>query len=141
MRTVSGQRLVRWLMLGFVVGSIGFLSAGCDSQSVLCTAEFVTYTVRVVTPAGQPADSVQIEVRNASTGARYDVCGGLSPCHNPEDGQYTIFHDGVDVGPFPTEVVVTGRKGDLGFRATYVFRQGQCHVRKLAGPAQVTLSR
>lgn len=133
-------------ILVLAIFGVGMLSAGCDEVPKACTAEFVTHSVQVLSPEEEPADSVAIRVRNATTGMNYDVCEELSICNDPEDrryaekGTYFIFHDGLGVSPFGTDVVVTGQKDSLNFRARYVFREGRCHVRKEKGPEQVLLS-
>lgn len=142
MRDFSG--VFKFLVLA-VLGA-GMLIAGCEEAPTICTAEFVTYSVKVLSPEGQPADSVVINVRNADTGKKYDVCEALSQCNEPgerryvEEGKYFIFHDGLEVSPLGSDVVVTGSKDSLTFRADYVFRAGECHVQKEKGPEQVMLS-
>ena len=122
--------------------ALGLLIAGCEAfiSPTMCTAEFVTYFVQVQTPDGAPADSVAITVRNANTGQVYDVCASVN-CERTPPGQYYIFHDGLDAGSDGSHVRVSGVKDDFGFQANYVFRAGECHVQKVAGPDQVTLRR
>ena len=142
MRDLSGAS--KFLILA--VFGAGMLIAGCDEAPRACTDEFVTYSVKVLSPDGQPADSVMINVRNADTGKKYDVCEALSQCNDPgerqyvEEGRYFIFHDGLEVSPMGNDVVVTGSKDSRTFRADYVFRAGECHVQKEKGPEQVMLS-
>jgi len=133
-------------LLVLAVFGAGMLIVGCEEAPRACTGEFVTYSVTVLSPDGQPADSVVIDVRNANTGKEYDVCEALSQCNNPEErryvekGEYFIFHDGLEASPLGSDVVVTGSKDSLTFRADYVFREGECHVQKEMGPEQVMLS-
>lgn len=130
-------------MLGLVLT----LGAGCDQSEPMCTDEFVTYTVNVQSPNGEPAESVSIEVRDEATGESYDVCEKINNPRCPgsidrrysDPGEYLIFHDGIQVSLLGSPVEVVGTKGNLSFSAEYVFRQGDCHVQKLEGPDQVTL--
>jgi hypothetical protein len=138
----------RWLaLLTLSLLLVGLLS-GCDEQeSFACTAEFVMYNVEVLMPDGEPADSVDVTVQEIATGQTYDVCAGISICNDPEDrryrdpGEYLIFHDGLAASPLGSRVLVIGEKGELAFRAEYIFRQGRCHVQKVSGPERVVLSR
>ena len=134
-------------LLVLAVFGTGMLTIGCEEAPRACTDEFVTYSVKVLSPNEQPADSVVIDVRNASTGKEYDVCEALSQCNDPEErryveeGKYFIFHDGLEASPLGSDVIVTGSKESLTFRADYVFREGECHVQKEMGPEQVMLSK
>jgi hypothetical protein len=68
-------------------------------------------------------------------------CAGSTDRQYADPGEYLIFHDGADVGPLGGLVEVIGTKGDLSFRADYIFEEGTCHVNKVRGPDQVVLSR
>lgn len=136
MREFSGVRP----LLVLAVAAAGMLIAGCDSPPTACTEEFVAYSVQVLSPKGEPADSVAIGVRNADTETDYNVCADNLCRQDRENGHYIIFHDGLEVSPSGNHVVVTGQKDSLTFGANYIFRQGECHVRKESGPEQVTLS-
>lgn len=133
-------------LLVLAVFGTGMLIVGCEEAPRACTDEFVTYSVTVLSPNGQPADSVVIDVRNANTGKEYDVCEALSQCNDPEErryvekGEYFIFHDGLEASPLGSDVAVTGSKDGPTFRADYVFREGECHVQKEMGSEQVMLS-
>ena len=133
-------------LLVLAIFGAGMLIVGCEEAPRACTDEFVTYSVKVISPNGQPADSVVIDVRNVNTGKEYDVCDALSQCNDPkerryvEEGKYFVFHDGLEASPLGNDVVVTGSKESLTFRADYVFREGECHVQKEMGPEQVMMS-
>ena len=122
----------------------GILLAGCDviSPPTACTHEFVTHSLQVSSPDGQPADSVDITVRNVDSDKVYDVCEDLSfSCDYAGNmGEYVVFHDGLEVSTDGDNVVVTGQKDSLNFEAQYIFRRGECHVRKVEGPEEVRLS-
>jgi hypothetical protein len=107
----------------------------------VCTNEFVTYTITVLEPNGEPADSVEIEVTNKQTGKEYDICEDFS-CRGINSGTYTIMHDGFfgELSETKEIVLVEGTKDDLHFSKDYAFRSGPCHVEKLAGPDTVSLS-
>lgn len=106
-----------------------------------CTQEFRIYSVTVLEPSGEPADSVEIEVTNKQTGNEYEICKDYS-CHGINTGTYTIMHDGFfeELSETKEIVLVKGAKEDLHFSEEYAFRSGPCHVEKLAGPDTVTLS-
>src|SRR5699024_10723081 len=111
----------------------------CDSTQnpVPCTAEFKGYSVVVLNPNGEPADSVEVQVTNEETAHTYKVCSEeQNVCSGGFNGRYTIMHDGF-FGKISTEgvdLLVNGKKGQLQFRAEYTFRSGECHIQKLAGP-------
>lgn len=107
----------------------------------VCTDEFVMYSVTVLDPTGEPADSVQIEVSNKETGNIYDVCEG-NLCNEIHTGTYTIMHDGFfgDISKSGEKILVEGTKEDLQFKEEYAFRSGDCHIEKLAGPDTVSLA-
>lgn len=107
----------------------------------VCTAEFVTHTLTVLTPDAEPADSVQITVSNKATGNTYDVCEPSICDETPDDGTYVIFHDGFlgKVDSDGEEIVVRGTKGDKGFTEEFIFKDDGCHIRKIAGPDSVYL--
>lgn len=107
-----------------------------------CTAEFVTISLTVLSPQGQPADSVDITVTNKENGDTYNICGEYS-CRGGTDGTYTIMHDGFheELSATREAVIVEGTKDQLGFEQEFAFRGGRCHVEKLAGPDTVSLSR
>lgn len=129
MREFSGIRSLPIL----AVAAAGILIAGCDSPPTACTEEFVSYTVQVLSPEGDPADSVAIGVRNADTETDYNVCADNLCRQDRENGHYIIFHDGLEVhqettswSPVRRTVL---RSGPTTFfdreSATYVRRAGQ----------------
>ncbi len=112
------------------------------SDSDLCTAEFRAYSITVLTPVGQPADSVNIDVFNQASGKKYPVCN--TDIFNPEncnigrESRYVIFHDAFDsISAEGEAIVVKGNKGNLSFRDSYIFRYDGCHIRYVSGPDTV----
>lgn len=105
----------------------------------LCTDQFVMISLTVTEPDGSPADSVQLSVYNEEDDKEYS-CGEYL-CSERETGTYIIMHDGLREQLSDEEtVIVEGTKRNLQFREEFVFRPGECHVEKVAGPDTVSLS-
>lgn len=121
--------------------AITLLNCSSPESPVTCTTEFVKSQLVVLEPSGQPADSLDITVY--SNGEIFDICGheAISQCHDRNEGRYTIMHDGFwgEISDSRQEISVTGYTGDYGFAEQFVFRSGECHVEKLAGPDTVSL--
>lgn len=126
-----------------ILASCFILSCSTDSDSRVCTGEFVVHYLTVLTPGDEPADAVQIEVSNKETGEIYNVCEDDSICGpGEEDGRYVIFHDGFlgEVNSDGEEVIVEGFQADSSFTEEFVFGDDGCHIQKYEGPDQVYLS-
>ncbi|HEX6981699.1 MAG TPA: hypothetical protein VF181_02965 [Balneolaceae bacterium] len=119
------------------------LLSSCSNPEIseVCTGIFITHTLTVLTPEGEPADSVQITVSNKETGNEYDVCNPTICDEPPRSNPYVIFHDGFSekVDSDGEEIIVRGTKGDKGFTEQFTFRDDGCHIRKVAGPDSVYL--
>ena len=134
------MRVVKFFPIFF----IGIIAVQCSTppeSPIVCTTEFVTFSITVVDTTGEPADSVQITVKNTKSGEPYDVCQGTI-CDSYGAGRYTIMHDGFHgkISEKREPVTVKGTKGEQQFTADFAFRSGDCHVRKLAGPDTVSLA-
>lgn len=126
------------LFLGFIT----ILFQACDEdEGYVCTDEFVTYSVTVLNPNGEPTDSVQVSTTDPETGEKFPVCE-VGPCKR-ETGTYVIMHDGLreQISETLETVLVKGSKGNMQFEEGFAFRAGKCHVEKISGPDTVSLSR
>jgi hypothetical protein len=115
----------------------------CSNPDIpkVCTQQFVMHNLTVLSPGGEPADSVQIIVSNKATSDIYDVCGSSLCEETPADGQYIILHDGF-FGKIDSDgetIVVHGEKGDRSFTEQFIFGDDGCHIQKIAGPDSVYL--
>jgi len=110
-----------------------------------CTLEQRVLNMTILTPDGEPADSVEIVVSNKETGESYQTCKKLygDDCYKDgADGTYAIFADGVEEGLDKGEKIFTevvGKKEDLSFNQDYTVGYDGCHVYKAAGPDTVSL--
>ena len=130
------------------IGIIVVLFYSCSETNTAldrpCSLEFRVYTATVLNPAGEPADSVDIQITINSTGKTFDPCTevyGDNCDKEGGEGYYVIFHDGFDE-EMPTNkefVTVEGSKGDLGFSEVFTFGYDGCHVQKIDGPNRVSL--
>lgn len=124
----------------FFLGCLLIIFQSCTEHPVACTDEFVTSAVTVLDPAGEPADSVQIEITNKESGDIYPCDEYL--CRKQQTGSYIIMHDGLreEISMISETIIVEGIKEELQFRETFRFRAGKCHIEKIAGPDTVSLS-
>lgn len=115
------------------------LLQSCSEEPYACTDEFVTYTVTVLAPDGEPADSVRIEVREEDE--EIYPCDEFL-CDELQTGSYIIMHDGFfdELTKTGEVILVEGTKGDFHFEEEYVFGRDKCHVQKLAGPDTVSFT-
>lgn len=104
-----------------------------------CTDEFVTHSVTVHNQNGEPADSVNIQVTN-EIGTSFDCDEYL--CQETLVGTYIVMHDGLKerISDSKETFIVVGMKDELQFNEDFVFRSGECHVEKIAGPDTVSLT-
>ena len=116
------------------------LLQGCSQPESpgACTDEFVTHSVTVLNQAGELADSVNIQVTNKS-GNLFECDEYL--CQETFIGTYIIMHDGLRerISDSKETFTVVGMKDELQFNEDFVFRSGECHVEKVAGPDTVSL--
>lgn len=138
------MRTLQYLSILFLAALMG----GCDSTNSIdrvCTAEFRIFSTTVLSPDGEPADSVDISITIGDSDESFDPCAEdfEENCDiGGPVGFYIIFHDGlidkIDEGENAT-VLVEGTRGELGFTREFVFTNDGCHVAKVAGPDTVTL--
>lgn len=136
------RRLHPPILLSALLASC-LLAGGCEllygsEEEEGCTDEFVIYTVRVVDEQGEPIDGIALTVKNAETGRVYSE---FNVPEKSRSGVYTIFTDAFmgEISRSGARVTITGKKGDLHFSETFIFKSGRCHVEKLAGPDIITL--
>ncbi len=114
----------------------------CDLiDSKACTLEFRYFTLKVLDPQGQPANSVAITIYSKKDNFPFDPCKD-SYCEGFEtqSGSYIIFHDGLELNSKPETVIVEGEKDNLSFYSEHLFSHDGCHINKLSGPNLVTLA-
>lgn len=127
--------------IGLIFATI-FLLHACSSvdHGVVCTEEFVQFTVQVFDPSDEPAGGVDIQVVGKNSGDVYPCDEYL--CKELSNGHYVIMHDmlhGV-ISESGETLIVEGMKDGLAFSEEFTFRSGECHVEKVSGPETVTLS-
>lgn len=108
----------------------------------VCTAEFRTFGVYVLTPSGRAVALDDVAVTAEHIGA-VPICP-LEPSDStvrclsahPERGWYEVMNDalGEDLRRSGNDVLFSGLLGDTSIRATFRFRWDGCHAQKLAGP-------
>lgn len=127
----------------FFLAFVTPLLFSCSNPKVakVCTQQFAIHNLTVLTPDGEPADSVQITVSNKATGNIYDVCDSSLCEETATDGVYVIFHDGFfgKIDSDGEKIVVHGEKGGRSFTEQFIFGDDGCHIRKVAGPDSVYL--
>lgn len=117
---------------------------GCEeygTESFACTAEFVTISLQLQNPDGEPVEDADISVTNLETGRELQVCESFE-CNNGQIGRYVIFHDGLmDRVTFQGDAYkVNGETSEGSFSENFVFAKNECHVLKKSGPDTVTVS-
>ena len=120
-----------------------FIAIGCEDSPVnspLCTAEFVTVTLQVTGPNGEPIENADISVVNSVSNDTLNVCENFE-CAEGMMGNYTIFHDGfIEKVSFEGDsYTVSGTSSEGSFQEEFVFARNECHVFKKSGPETVTL--
>lgn len=110
-----------------------------------CTLGQEIFHLTILTPEGEPVDSVQLNVTNRETGQEYNACKELLEGYCDQDGSdgtYIIFADGIEDDLDKGETIfvnVEGTRGDLGFTEEFTFEYDGCNVVKAAGPDTVSL--
>ena len=114
-----------------------------EEDAVACLTVEVQHELAVQLPDGTPAEGVRLTATNERTGATYGPCDGAQTgvgcAASTQPGRYVIYTDGLDASRGSDDVTVRGIQGDLAFEAAFQFRQGACHVEKVAGPDSATL--
>lgn len=128
----------------FVIPLFLLFQSCSDTYPAVCTDELRIYTVAVMDMQGEPADSVRVEVSSRETGEELDICGEEDICSvhgHGHNGIYVIMHDGFfgEISEVEERLLVVGTREELQFSEEFVFRSGECHVEKLAGPDTVSL--
>lgn len=139
------MRLFHPILIAFLFALILY-SCTYTGLETPCTMELRTFHLTVLTPAGEPADSVQIDVTNKDTGEKYNACREVygDSCDQIDfEGTYIIFADGLedDLNKEGEKIFaeVIGTREDLGFAEEFTFEFDGCHVFKAAGPDTVSL--
>lgn len=124
------------------------LFSSCDSYiGKVCTAEFRILGVSVYTVDDKPVvlDEFTINARPLHNEVELDVCGNGYDCENegpagwPEEGIYTIFHDGMRgvIRRGSIQIRVAGKNEKVQFEEEFLISDDGCHVSKAAGPDTV----
>lgn len=142
--SIKKLRAMKLLKLLFITFFASLILQYCTppeqpEDPTVCTEQFVMISLTVTESDGSPADSVQISVSSEVNDKEYSCDDYL--CSEKETGTYVIMHDGLLEKLSDEETVtVEGTKKGQQFREEFVFQQGECHVKKVAGPDTVTLS-
>jgi hypothetical protein len=126
------------------------LFSSCDSFiGKVCTAEFRILGVAVYTTEEKPVilDELTITATPSRNGKEGDGGGNGYDGENdgqagwPEEGIYTIFHDGMKgaIRRGAIEIKVTGKNERVQFEEEFIISSNGCHVTKEAGPDTVYL--
>jgi len=118
---------------------LSMLLLGCNEQQCLCTLNFVSIRVTVLSPSGTPEAGVNVQTTLLRTGEKLDVNTAES------GGVYTVLDDGfAKMLDFRGDRLgVVGVKSDLSFTAEFVARPDgacRCHIEKVSGPESVMLA-
>ncbi len=116
----------------------------CDEP--ICTRDFRAIAVQVLTTDGEPVVLDEFTVKRSESGQVIEICNdALGDCEKgaaagyPEEGIYTIFHDGLrnKIRGYQIKIDVEGKKGEAVFQEEFVIVEDGCHVYKAAGPGTV----
>lgn len=124
---------------------IPVLLSSCDLYiGKVCTAEFRVIGVAVSTVDNEPVilDELTITTKRFRQETTLDVCGNGYDCDTdgpagwPEEGIYTIFHDGMKsaIRQGSIEIKAAGKNEKVQFEEEFVISSDGCHVSKEAGP-------
>lgn len=125
--------------------TLPILFSSCDSYiGKVCTAEFRILGVAVYTVDDKPVvlDELTITARPLRNEVELDVCGNGYDCENggpagwPEEGFYTIFHDGMRgaIRRGSIQIKVAGKNDKVQFEEEFLISDNGCHISKAAGP-------
>lgn len=124
------------------------LLSSCDSLGgEVCTAEFRSLGIAVYSTKNEPVilDDLTVTAREFQREIKLDVCGNGYDCENgrpagwPEEGIYTIFHDGMRsaIRRGSIQIKVAGKNEKVQFEEEFLISDDGCHVSKEAGPDTV----
>lgn len=109
-----------------------------------CTLEFRSIGVAVYTVDNEPVilDELTITTKRYRQETTLDVCGNGYDCDTdalagwPEEGIYTIFHDGMKsaIRHGSIEIKVAGKNEKVQVEEEFIISSDGCHVSKEAGP-------
>ncbi len=123
-----------------------FLAAGisCDSISTVCSSDFRYLGVGVYLEDGiTPVVFDEVRLTDGRSGQTIDLCdANETECPGdgimgvPENGSYTIFHDGLRgrIGFHPMPLLFEGRNDSITVEQLFVIGDDGCHVHKISGP-------
>lgn len=123
-----------------------FLATGlsCDSISTICSSDFRYLGVGVYLVDGiTPVVLDEVTLTDGRSGKTIDLCDtnetecpGKGIMGVPENGSYTIFHDGLrdQIGFYPTPLLFEGRNDSITVEQVFLIGDDGCHVYKISGP-------
>lgn len=129
---------------------IPVLFVSCDSLSPfdnVCTLEFRMIGMAVYSAEHEPVVLDEIAIFAVKSGRKtvLDICGDGYDCGaeglagRPDEGHYTIFHDGMrdKIRRETMKIQVEGKNENVSFSEEFVIGNNGCHVFKEAGPDTV----